>query len=146
MKEVKIYLNKISKLTILIYAILGGIYLIIGISSILNERIINGIIHISISIAASILLIVSILPKYSKMLYFAIDNKKISIRKLLFLKRKEYYWKDISTISIKNKKVILNFENKKKTKIRLNDLDYNEQIEFIEGIEFFIKKHKIILQ
>ena len=140
MKEVKIYLNKISKLTILVYAILGCVYLIIGISSFLNGKTISGIIHISISVAASVLLIISILPKYSKTLYFAIDTEKISIRKLLFLKAKKYYWKDILSLSIKKKKVIILLNNNRQVTIRLNDLDYNEQLEFNEGLELYCNK------
>lgn len=143
MKNVKIYLNKISKLTILLYAILGFIYLVIGISSIINGNIITGIIHVIIVVTASVLLAISSLPKYSKQLYFAIDSEKISIKKISFLKTKRYYWKEIVSIKVKERKIILNFKNKRLKVIRLNDLEYDEQIYFKEGINSFIKKYKI---
>jgi len=143
MKEVKIYLNKISKLTITLYAILGLIYLIIGISSIINGHIITGIIHIVVVLIASTLLIFSSLPKYSKQLYFAINSEKISIKKFSFIKPRIIYWKEIISISIKEKKIIFYIKNKRRKVIRLNDLEYDEQIYFKKGINSFIQKYKI---
>lgn len=126
MDEVCIYLNKYVRSTLLVFALMGITYLLIGVSDLVKLNILVGIIEISFSATALFFLLLNVLPAYDFKLFYCIDKDKISMRIHLFQKERVYKWDSIAKIEIKRSELFIYQENKKPGKIRLSSMNYNE--------------------
>lgn len=126
MDEVCIYLNKYIRSTLLVFALMGITYLLIGVSDIVKHNMFVGSIEISFAAIALVFLMLSALPAFQFKLFYCIDKDKISTRVHLFQKERVYRWDSISKIE-QTKTEILVFQNSNiPGRIRLNSMNYNE--------------------
>ncbi|MEA3443749.1 MAG: hypothetical protein U9R19_03400 [Bacteroidota bacterium] len=143
MDEICIYLNKHVRSTVLVFALMGFTYLFLGISDLIKQNQIIGIIEILFAIVALFALLINSLPAYQFKLFYCIDREKISVRTHLFQKTKYYFWNSLNEIRITKNEVLLLFDNGKPAKIRLSTLNYNELVFFKKVLQGYLNYYKL---
>ncbi len=143
MDEICIYLNKHVKSTILVFALMGFTYLLLGISDFLKNDFLFGFIEISFALIALSSIFINSLPSYQFQLFYCIDKNKISIRTNLFQKTKIVFWESIKSIKTSKNEILLFSDSNKITKIRLSSMNYNELVFFDKVFQKYINQYKI---
>ena len=143
MDQVCIYLNKHVRSTLFVFLLMGITYLLLGVSDLLKDNLLMGIVEIALSSIALVFLLLNSLPAFEFKLFYCIDKDRISKRTHLFQKKRTFAWDTITEIRISNSELMLFLSNGKSERINLNSLNYNEKQYFTTVLLQYIDLYHI---